>query len=303
MTQEIEIPEVGDETQSPATDSGAFDVEIPEIQAEASAQGVEPQQPEQQPEEQPPQVEANEMDDFQRMIASDPALRQMYLERKYGAVEQPQEQAQFQEIDPQETYQVPELPYDPADFDPTDFGHQQALVQQTVGQMMQQYLQPFAQYINSLEQEAQQEKQALARQQMQQHETAVHAEIDKHVAGFADIYKKSSEGIQPTVKEQSLVNAVHAQVANYIKANFPQQYWTHPQVYKDSVNALAPQLKEIAAMFGIQSGAKPQTGKQQAKEAYVQPSGAVPAQTRSAFDAAYESGDDVGMISAVLEKI
>lgn len=241
------------------------------------------------------EVVTEKPDELQELIASDPALAEKYLAEKYGVAPQQQEQPVQEPVQQQQAQAEPvknELPFAPEEYDPMNIQHQQALVQQTIAQA----LEPALDYINHLKAQEDQEYRQMQHQQIQQTETSLRNEMDKHLAGFTDLASKPN----PTVEEAAVVKMAFEKFEATMR-KFPSDRWNNPELQKDVLRLIAPDVKQLSSKLGI--GKPKGKSKTQLQEDYVEPSSAVPAGSPNAFEKAFQAGDSDAMFDAVIDKL
>jgi hypothetical protein len=286
----------------------------PEATPETPAEPAAPSEPVATPEpEAPPVSEAPkaepqddvqaELDRLKRVIAQDPNLRANYMAEKFGhlqpqpIVQQPapvyqppqQQQPQFQ---PPVQQQAPQLPFDPAEYDPLDPSHQVALVTH----IMQQQLAPFSEFVNQSKQQEAHYQQQQAQQRIDQLESEIRAKLNTVLPGFAESFKPTATFEQQMLRD-SAINAFSRQMEQY-----PQEYWGNPAVHQDVINKIAPQLNQAAQRLGLltaQSSTANDAAQAMAREMQVVSGNAVPVSTANPFTKAAEQGDLLGMMAAV----
>lgn len=286
-----------------------------ETQETTQEQPTQGQPAEQTATSQPSEVDGlkQTVNDLQRLIASHPDLRAQYAREKYGDAETPflfqQEMPQHtqQYADPQQFNQQGQqgLPFDPQEYDWTSYEHQAALI----GNIVQQQLQPFAQYIGNAQQQEQKQVQQQAYQQVQKIDTGINDQFEKVLPGYSEWFAQDtpdsgllgkfiSDAFQKTLME------LHPPTGRDRHGNPVNPYWYHEKVHAEVVSKLAPQIKGLASKLGFQIKApNTATTKTKAREFYTEGSNAIPASGGgNSFDKAFDSGDMADAMATLVSK-
>jgi hypothetical protein len=259
-----------------------------------------------------PDPKDQEIELLRRAVAANPQMRHEYEMAKFGQSSLPQP-PQYQQ--PQPVYQEPEpqpepqndwsLPFAPEEYDPADPRHQMQLVQSVVANQVTQALQPALEYIEHLKQQDAQEQQTQLYQQVNTMETEIHKQMDSFVPGFSDMYGQE----QHTPEQQMVANYAYEVFGNTMKSMYPptvqngygqavNPLWGNPKVQAEVIKQIGPQVKAIASRLGLsQPTAQAPVNPQMAREAYVEPSNAVPSVNANAFETAAQHNDLLGMLS------
>lgn len=268
------------------------------------------QEPVQEPTTQPvtqPTQELSEVDslkqkvnELQRVIASDPYLRAQYARAKYGDGTQfqqeqyqpqytPEQYAQYQ----QEQQAQQGLPFQPDEYDFTSLEHQTALI----NHLLQQQLQPFKQYIESVQQEEQMQLRQQAYQKVQELDAGINDQFEKVLPGYKEWFQQDTE------ESEVLGDIVSIQFEKALNELCPDsRHWHNPKLHADVVSKIAPKIQRLATKLGFQITTPDNTAvKAKAKETFVEGSNAIPASSGgNAFEKALESGNLAEAMAALV---
>lgn len=254
--------------------------------------------------------EQAELERLRRIIATNPQYRQDYEQQllaEYGYAPEPVQPYAQPAPQPVQQYQQPQqqpaqqLPFDPQEFDITNYEHLSGLL----SHMLEQRLQPAFEFINEQKQEEARLMQQQAIQQITESQKLLLDEIEKQVPGYSKAFEfvpGQGYGLAEKVSEEQMAVVQHANTLfGQELANFPKQLHQDPRVLKDVLNRIAPRVKKLADRLGISQG-QPQTqsinpAMQQAS--YVETSNAAPVQSSNMFTEALKRHDDVGMMAAL----
>ena len=286
------------EHTAPGVDPAAFDVTLEGVTAKTNEQEQTATESGHEPESTPPEsletsfLELNDQErlelmTLERQIAMNPAARQQYEAALGGQGYIPQP------VQPPQQWQAPQQQAPIESMNGTDEYTQE------LQKALFPLIQPLYGYVEEARQaeqryQAEQRQQVFA-QQVQAADAYMLDTLDKVLPGFKDAFSGTGGGLQQEIF-QTYVDAAFRQAVN---GRAPEMV-LHPLVQKDILGKMLPQIKQAAATLGLQFG-KPSEKAQTAKqETYVEPSGAVPTESKSQFDVAYKRGDTLGMAKALL---
>lgn len=305
---------VGDGLEALASAAASTDEPTPQEPAKAEPAPAE-QTPTEEVVETPPQED--ELDLLKRVIATNPEMRDIYLAEKYGVPmpqapapqqQQPALQQQYQHHQPEPV--AAELPFALDDYDPTNAEHQMAMFGHIIQSMVMPQLVPALQYVQQLQQQDQISAQQYTEQQYYQEAEKANDSIselfDKEIPGFKDAYQayRSDTATMEqiafgTLAEKLFTDKLREKLGG-LDADTARKLQLNPKIHQEVAAQIAPKLKALAPKFGLTpaQAANP-VNQAKAREAFTEPSNAVPASTTNPFNAAYEKGDVYGMVRAL----
>lgn len=248
--------------------------------------GVEPAT-EPTPEVTTPEPVENQEDEvtrLQRIIATDPQLRQTYAQDYYGPQPTPQPQPQYQPPQPAPQPQpTQQLPFNPEEYNPYNLEHQAALTEFVV----QQAVAPAMQFIQNYQQQEQVQQQTYQEQQAKEQMSERQKILEKHVPGFTAWTQQTASPEQLAVASFAdreylrLLSTVDPKLQNDIR------------VQQHIITQIAPKVKALASKLGASS--LPVTS----SSVYVEGAQRVPTSNANPFDDAFKNDDTLGMIKAL----
>lgn len=235
MSLEMEQPQSvsSDSSDTPLSDllglnAGSTEPAPQQVQSEPEAPEAKPQaeaQPE-APSETPEQV-------LNRLMLSDPAIRQQLLQPQL----QPMQPPQLQQPQPQQ--KAPELaPWtaEGLDFDPNDPAHLQYAVQEVVTKAIGPKIDQALQYIAQVQQ---QEAQLQQSRQLEQASQLFFQKAQEYVPGFEKLAESNA------LEDQVLYQTAQEQVTLYVQSSYPQHLWMHPEVLANAAAKVMPSIKRL----------------------------------------------------------
>ncbi len=304
-TEPVSSPAEGDDIWNVVNDLGNTS-ETPQGEEPTTEQPVTQEAPQENPTPEP--QSDDEVARLRRVIAMNPQLRQAYEADKFGIpIESPPQQQQ------PPMPQVPQAPAATEPFDPNKlfggeeydpYNPQHAIALQN--HLLQQQLAPFAEFIQSQQQENEQLAALQEQQQFTNLERGIDDMMDKEIGGYRgwlstdtpesrfvidEAGRKFSEVMQQLYPPNQ--RAANGQVYN--------QVWYLPKAQEEVIKKIAPDVKKLAGRFGLngKSTQSQQVDPVLAADMRTVSSNAVPAQTVNAFDIAHKKGDVAAMFAAL----
>lgn len=227
--------------------------EAPAVTPEPTPPVVEPT-PEAPPE---PEEDLSEGAIWERVVASDPDLRQRYMQQQYGQAPQPSAPQQ----------QLPEPPKAPAldleNFDVTNPEHLMGLFQQVA----QQQNAPLIEYVEQLKQQEEQQANQIAQQQTMELERGIHKMVDGFVPGFSEF-----AGKDPSLLNDSQLIVRDAAISLFARemSKYPREAYGSTRLQQEVMKKVGPKVKAFAASAGLNRTGDPVA----TAEMHMQPSAA-----------------------------
>jgi len=244
-----------------------------------------------------------ELQRLKRIIALDPQKRAQYEAEKYGIQPQAPQPVQEQEQTTQKELSLEDefaQAFPGEEYDPWSIKHQ-AFIQKY-------HLRPAFDYISQTQQVEQEHTQRQQAEQNAKQVENLNKGVQEQFAKGLPIVSELLAAESLNDEQQLLLDTMERKFQQALMEAFPPRQdgahlklWSNPDVHKEIVSQVLPSVKNLAQKLGLFDPPKPKPPVNQAmaREAYVEPSNAVPATTGNPFDEALKKDDYASAFAAI----